>query len=409
MMLADNAIRLLSILVGAHAQMFADILVEEWYLAVNATTIIHTFMTQKKSNMSKIKRWGLLFLTVLFAVACSKDDNNEPQPETKQGAPYLVTVLFSPGQLGDKGYADNVMEGVNALDDLDNLWGGDSIDVRFIAPRSMEDAQRWVSTSANLYSTESYERRLIVLTEPFMVDLLSLVNNQLLPTDEVLMLKMEEDDIIQVAQQYGLGNRVHGLNISVAAPTRRFCQYIHHWIENSGAYVPQLIQIPVYRLYETTVYPYRDGMMEAINQELGDKIEFVHIGLSRIEDMGIFMESTTQTMVESAFEAAQITQLATEASGCPFVLVDLGAGNAGWDYYLLSQAFGSSPLRTLMLDAQRASRLDRFYISRDFGSALEDWVQDWISKPAGAMARQVTHDDDNYYKDNIFDFTGQNE
>lgn len=359
--------------------------------------------------MNKSKLWGLLFLTVMLVAACNKDDDNGSPTQNERKVPFLVNVLFAPGQLGDKGYADNVMEGVNALDDIDNLWGGDSIDVRFIAPRSLEDAQRWISTSSNAYSTEGYERRLLVLTEPYMTDLFTLVKDELKPTDEVLILKMDGDDIAQIAQQFSLGNRVHGLNISASASTRKFCQYIQRWIEYAEVPVTQLIQIPVYRLYEDMVYPYRDGMMEAIQQEMGDKVEFVPIGLSSLKDIGIFMEGSSYTMVEAAYEAAQIAQLSAEASGCPFVLVDLGAGNAGWDYYLLSQAYSSSPLTTLMLDAQKASRLDRFYISRNFGMALKEWVQDWMSKPVGTMASQVTHQDEFYYDDNIYDIQGQNE
>ena len=359
--------------------------------------------------MSKSKLWGVLLLTVLLATACSKDDDNEPQPESKQGAPYLMTVLFAPGQLGDKGYADNVMEGVNAIDDFDNQLGGDSLDVRFIAPRSLEDAQRWVSTSANSYSTSGYERRLLVLTEPYMVDILSLSKDQMTPNDEVLVLKTDQGDIAQIAQQFSLGNRVHGLNISAAAPARRFCQYIHRWVKQSGVSAPQQIQIPVYRLYEDTAYPYRDGMMEAIQEEMGDKVQFVPIGLSSLQEVGIFMEGSTQTMVESAFEAAQIAQFSAESSGCPFVLVDLGAGNAGWDYYLLSEAYSVSRLQTLMLYAQQASRLDRFFISRDFGTALDEWVQDWMHKPVGTMESQITHDDDYYYKDNIYEIENDND
>ena len=358
--------------------------------------------------MSKRKLWGLLLLTVLLIAACSKNDDNEPQPEPKTKAPFLVNVMFAPGQLGDKGFADNVMEGVNALDDLDNLWGGDSIEVRFIAPRNREDAQRWINTSATSYSTEGYERRLLVLTEPYMVDMFNLIKDVLQPTDEVLMLKMEEADIRQVAQQFSLGNRVHGLNISAAASTRKFCQYIHQWIKQSEISKSQFIQIPVYRLYEDMIYPYRDGMMETIQQEIGDRVQFFPIGLSSLEEIGISMEGSSNTMVEAAFEAAQIAQFAAEGSGCPFVLVDLGAGNTGWDYYLLSQAYGISPLKTLMLDAQQATRLDRFYINRNFGMALKEWVQEWMSKPTGTMAPQVSHDDDYYYKDNIFEITEPN-
>lgn len=347
----------------------------------------------------------LLLLALTLATACSKDEENESlptPPETEKKVPFLVNVMFAPGQLGDKGYADNVMEGVNALDALDDLLGGDSLDVHFIAPRNLEDAQRWMNTSGTAYSSQNYKRRLLVLTEPYMTDLFNLIKDVLQPTDEVLILKMEKDDIAQVAQQFSLGNRVHGLNISASAPTRRFCQYIRHWIEHSEFPVPPFIQVPVYRLYEEVAYPYRDGMMEAIQQEMGDRIQFVHIGLSSLEDIGIVMDGSSQSMVEAAYEAAQIAQVSVQSSGCPFVLVDLGAGNAGWDYYLLSQAYSSSPLRTLILDAQQATRLDRFFINRKFGTALKEWVQDWMSKPAGAMVPQVTHSGDDYYTDNIY-------
>ena len=102
--------------------------------------------------MSNGKLWGLLFLTVLLIAACSKNDDNEPQPEPKTKAPFLVNVMFAPGQLGDKGFADNVMEGVNALDDLDNLWGGDSIEVRFIACWCSQSHTWWIClTSSRTY------------------------------------------------------------------------------------------------------------------------------------------------------------------------------------------------------------------------------------------------------------------
>ena len=116
------------------------------------------------------------------------------------------------------------------------------------------------------------------------------------------------------------------------------------------------------------------------------------------------MEGSTHTVVEAAFEAAQIAQFSAESSGCPFVIVDLGAGNTGWDYYLLSQSYSITPLATLMLDARHASRLERFYINRDFGTAFEEWVEEWKSKAVGAMDVQVTHSDDYYYEDNIYEF-----
>ena len=97
-------------------------------------------------------------------------------------------------------------------------------------------------------------------------------------------------------------------------------------------------------MYDNAEYPYRDEMMEAIQQEMGDDVEFVQIGLSSQVGEGIYMEGSTHTIVEAAFEAAQIAQFSAESSGCPFVIVDLGAGNTGWDYYLLSQSYSITPL-----------------------------------------------------------------
>lgn len=356
--------------------------------------------------MKKGKLWGLLLLLMTIVVVACNKDADEPQPVSEQGAPIQITVVFAPGQLGDKGYADRVMEGVNALDELDDLYGGDSLEVRFISPYSLEgaknDIQQWATSPEHSFTSGDYERRLLVLTEPFMAGLLSLIKDKLQPTDEILMLKMGEDDIQQMAKQFSLEGRVHGLNISAAASARKYCQYIRRWVEMSN--VSGLIQIPVYRLYDNAEYPYRDEMMEAIQEEMGDKIEFLQIGLSSQVGEGIYMEGSTHTIVEAAFEAAQIAQFSAEASGCPFVIVDLGAGNAGWDYYLLSQSYSITPLATLMLDARQASRLERFYINRDFGTAFEEWVEEWKSRPVGAMDVQVTLYDDYYYEDNIYEF-----
>ena len=165
--------------------------------------------------MNKGKLWGLLLLLMTIVVVACNEDAAEQQPVSEQGAPIQITVMFAPGQLGDKGYADRVMEGVNALDELDNLYGGDSLEVRFISPYSLDgakdDIQQWASSSAHSFSSGDYERRLLVLTEPFMAGLLSLIKDKLLPSDEILMLKMGEDDIQQMSEHFSLGNRVHGL------------------------------------------------------------------------------------------------------------------------------------------------------------------------------------------------------
>ena len=145
--------------------------------------------------------WPLLLPVLLFS--CHKGD---PQEESFSAAPFQVTVLFAPGQLGDKGYADNVMNGLISIDDFDNHFGGDSLDVRFISPASLEEARsslvQWVASTGNPFTKGEYERRLLVLTEPYLEKMLPDIRQQLQPTDELLFLKLEKDDIAQIASKY---------------------------------------------------------------------------------------------------------------------------------------------------------------------------------------------------------------
>ncbi len=359
----------------------------------------------------------MLFAACTFA-GCSDDD--EPTPDTqhptpdtqhptpKQGAPIQITVMFAPGQLGDRGYADNVMEGVNELDKWDDKLEKDTLDVRFISPFNVEDARsslrKWVETTVNPFYQNEYERRLLVLTEPFLVVLLTDIKDLLRPTDEVLLLKLNEDDIAQIAKQFSLGNRVHGLNISASYPTRKFCALMYKYMETASDPRTNYLNIPIFRLYEKTQYPYRDEIAETVEMEMGDATQLTPIALSSMKGAGVYSQDSTLTIVEAAFEAANVTQNSAELTGCPFVIVDLGAGNTGWDYWLLGMRYTHLTLSTLMLDAKNAFGLRRFYINRKFGKALMYWVVEWAFKSVGEMDAQVTHYDDTFIEDNLYAF-----
>ena len=144
----------------------------------------------------------LVLLSVLFLAGCKKEPVPEPEPE--KGAPIEIMVVFAPGQLGDQGFADSVMEGVNSLDHFDNITQTDSIDIRFMAPYNVKDAMEtvaeWAGNPSRPFSSGEYDRRLLVLTEPFMTGFLSSVAGKLRPTDEVLLLKLEENDIAQISK-----------------------------------------------------------------------------------------------------------------------------------------------------------------------------------------------------------------
>lgn len=352
-----------------------------------------------------IRRFIIPFvlMTALFAIGCEKED--PPQPEPVSAASCQVTVLFSPGQLGDKGYTDSIMEGLNYIESYDNQYGGDSLDVSFLTPADMEDSRRsvvqWAKSPARSFAEGEYKRRLLVLTDPTMEELIPDIQSLLRPTDEIVFLKLLEGDIEQISGKYSLGNRVHGLTVLATGAAKRYCQEILRWKNEYEGYLPGIIQIPVYRLHDPESYPYRDGIVEAMQQELGEDFDFYQIGLSDMSGAQTFSYYSAMSMVEAAFDSAKVAKYVSEISGVPYMIVDLGAGNAGWDYFLMSESFTNITINTLMLDAKDNTRLSRHFIDRNFGVALAEWVFDWAEKPMGSMPVQTTHDDENYYHTNI--------
>ena len=106
---------------------------------------------------------GIMLLATGGFCGCSDDDdddNEEPVVVVKSGAQMQVMVVFAAGQLGDKGYADRVMDGVNLIDA--NQTGPDStkVDLDFISlsnsiftRRSMEQWLKIPSTVSRARTT----------------------------------------------------------------------------------------------------------------------------------------------------------------------------------------------------------------------------------------------------------------
>ena len=343
-----------------------------------------------------------ILLLALLLAACYRNDGSEeelPQPET--GVSYQVLTVFAPGQLGDRGYADNVLNGVNNLVYPIDIMGKNALDSRFVTPYNIQDAinsvSEWAKTPANPFKDGYYDRRLLVLTEPFMVGLLDYVKNDLRPTDEVLLLKVNEDDVNDAAKRYGMGNRIHGLNVSAAPSVRKFCAQLRLWIEEmevmSG--IPVYMNVlPIYRLYSDKEVNYRDSVYEVLSQELADLTYVVTEPVSDEVDLGL-VSLTGTPVIEMAYELANMFGRSAD-----FVaIVDLGAGNAGWDYWLLGNS-DFDHFITLMLDAQESGYY-RYNIMRRFDLALYDWVGDWLLDSVGAAPVQTTLCDEWYCDDNL--------
>ena len=354
--------------------------------------------------MSKSLRKLLIILLVILP-AWSCKDKIEPMPE--KGADVNIMVVFAPGQLGDRGYADSVMEGLSLLDASDKEYENNRLQLQFLSGFNVEDTRlnirQWLENPVNPYYGNTYERRLLVLTEMYMVNWLGEFKSSILPTDEVLIIKANEEDVDKSAAFLGLGERVHGLNISAAENIRRFCDLIK-W--HNAEYPEALCQeVPILRVFneETGSYRYRDDVNNTLKQELGDDI-FVY-NFCLVDEIGNeddIMTTEKQTSVmEMAFEMGAFLEEIYEADGVSFAVVDLGSGNAGIDYFLLRLG-DANGLNLLMLDATDAIGLNRYWINRRFDKALLMWGYSWIQNAVGAMPKMVVHSaKDGYSEDNF--------
>ena len=326
---------------------------------------------------------------VLGLGACSGDDDDKAEVPTP--APKLqVMAVFAPGQLGDQGYADRVLKGVNALKKVDE--DADSVEVGFIASYDVVSTRymisEWLSERESPVDGAPYSRRLLVLTEPFMVKWLTDVSYMLKATDEILLLKANDDDVQAAADTLDMAGRVHGLNISAAASVRHAEDAHRLFFRMKGLNDEQ--PTFVMRLYSEGVVNYRDSIYDVIREENPGKE--VTTGLNIFKEEGeIYNTDFQATAFQMAYDYCALAWgLANSFDSSLFAIVDYGAANSGAEFFLMG---GNVDMRIIMimLDAESNTSLKRFAITRHFDRAVSGWTRSWLAQPAGTMPQMEVH------------------
>ena len=123
--------------------------------------------------------------------------------------------------------------------------------------------KNWAATAAHPFYESTYERRLLVLTEPYMTAWLSEVKGYLRETDEVLIMKADEAYTQRIADTYGFGNRAHGLNFDMTEAIGLYCDGIRTFI-NSDEVEPGFFgekpEIVLFRRFTAAQNYYCDGI-----------------------------------------------------------------------------------------------------------------------------------------------------
>ncbi len=362
------------------------------------------------------KFYFLMLLVATVVMGCSKDDDDKQTPveEKKTGTTMSVTVVFAPSQLGDMGFADNVMEGIYRLKALDHQLQPDSLDVSYLTGENVsatiQAAETWFENPYSPYTGEIYNRRLLVLTEPYMIDWIEPHKVEFLDNDEVLVLKMNEADVAASAKRLDLGKRLHGINISAASSALRYCQYILETIDEAeeehkssmgedgtdadDLYKPlNCEQLLFFRLNNPEKVTPRDSLVEVIGEQLADMAKIVTKTITKTEEDG------QSAVLEEAYKYGQETSELYESTGSAFHIADLGSAGQGMNYYFLGYPEQYPSL--LMLDTQSPSH---FWVRRDFGTAVYHWGIQWMrSAEVGTMPaiQEFGSWNSNYVTDNI--------
>lgn len=354
----------------------------------------------------KVKFCLITLLAALLFVGCKSDDDDSAKVATKPRV--QITTVFAPGQLGDMGYADRVMKGISTLEDTDK----DDVELSIIATNNVETTRQtmkdWVAKKASIMDGAVYSRRLLILTEPYMVEWLAEAKDQLQPTDEVLLLKVNEDDVKTAAQKLGMGDRVHGLNISVAESVKRFDETRKQYCRWTGLQTDST-SIELIRLYNKGVVEYRDS----INETLID-LSPTHQEpdpFSIIDKAGEqYSEEYQLTAFEAAYHVCGIIHglawmksdlVAGQSAYKAFVISDLGSAANGAELFLVSTNQKILVIM-LLLDAESNTDMIRFAVIRHFDRALANWAQQWLEQPAASMPAMEQHGAwDGYCTDDI--------
>ena len=337
---------------------------------------------------------------LLLTASCSKDDD-KPQPvnpPVAAGARLQVMMVFAPGQLGDGGYADGLLEYASGMEFLEIMPDAeDSIDVQFISLYSVNDTRQalkeWAAAVTHpFYKDATYERRLLVLTEPYMTAWLADVKGYLRETDEVLIMKADEAYTQQVANTYGLGNRAHGLNYDLAPSIRLYCDNVRWMIDNPD-YAPGFFgdkpEVVIMRRFNTKQNYYCDGIEDVIRQQLGNDVNLTVYALADYVQADDLSEQTNVAYIQAAYTAAAQLDQHFQQTGYGFVIADMGTCNFGMLNYLLG-----SPLyhyEVVMLDSNPYT-YNYMAICRN-GAAVMTWIANWMRQPAAAMPRFWMADD----------------
>lgn len=321
-------------------------------------------------------RYPIHIFSFLFLALClySCHENEDADGAGAPSNAMQVAVAFYPGQVGDHGFADGIMESVSQLVKRAEDDKTMHMDVQFFALNSKQETQtairHWVSHPENPFLGGTYQRRLLVLTDARQVAWLNgILDTQ--PSDELLLLNTSKDVIDSLSRS--LGSRVHALNISLAREAADLCRYIQH---DANADAEQRHGVDIFRMADS--YHTADSIDTVCRSLLPSDIP---VNTGYLEELQTDSATGEINYVKSQQYANFLAEFYYQYNKDQFLILDGGSYNLVFDE--MSTKVASGRLQTLFLDLNTGT--DNYCVRRAYGRALLEWVEDWTkaSSPAG--------------------------
>ena len=309
-----------------------------------------------------------------------------------------VCVVFEPDELGDQGYADNVLRGIEQVNRIDPATGKERLDMRLMSlPTTAETSRQlnlWINDRANsFYPEQNYERRLLVLTH---VSLLDGIDFSTFPEQDELLLLDADPNLAHSHTLQGLGKRVHFVNISAADAARRYYRQCSEWADLNDEDIFR--NVCTIRWYKGISY--QDSVDIAI-QEMFD----AGVAEGRIDTMTVvekeedLKEYDNTNLRQFGYTFATFIDMLHETMNFGSVICDMGRASSGFDTYI----FAHSPeFITLLIDAESCLSKQRYAVQRQFGRATAQWISRWLDAEPQSMPTLQWHGRwDGYCTDDI--------
>ena len=330
---------------------------------------------------------GIASLLMLTLTSCGKDGDDDSTVPA-DGAPGVeICIVFSPHELGDRGYADRVLTGMYLFDQQLSKVDNSRVQLRYIAVGDTvavrNELLRWDKQGTSPYTRRAYERRLLILTDRSLLHLL--IDVPLGETDEVLVMNVADQYFQQTPKAGWLGTRLHLLNVSAAEAARKFCRRID---SETTADSWRQREIRLLQGREQTEV-LADSISQAVDEYFGDNISKQ---IYSTEYLGTGNE---------AFNNAYIMGIVVRNGS--YAICNWASLNAALFANLYLEGFDDAEVVFLDTEIDESSRWFPTIV-RHYDRALCQWLERWLMAPIATMPQKEWHGAwDGYTTDNIGD------